>query len=1211
MTDPHDHTVSILPGEGPPAPIGGFAGADRFELRGILGEGGFGTVFRAFDRERDELVALKLMRRTSADSLYRFKREFRVAAGLSHPNVIPLYALFTASEQWFFTMPLIAGQPLLEWINGSIPRLRASMGQLVAALGALHAAGITHRDVKPSNVLVDDAGRVVLLDLGLARSMADGDSTIAAGTPRYMSPEQCAGGEIGPACDVYALGVILFEAIAAQPPFDGTSHAVIRAKLERDPPSLATVAQDAPPDLIALTQALLARDPAARPPLAEIADRLGAQIPIPAAPEPTFVGRRAESTRIRAAIAAAAAGRPTVVLVDGPSGIGKSALMAASLREARAEPDALVFVGRCHPNESVPYKALDALMDHIARRLERMPVARVARLLPTDPAALTALFPVLGAVPSMKVAPAATDAATPASRQRRAAEALREMLARMAAQGPVVLALDDLQWGDADSADLLRRVLRPPAAPGICLLATTRDGPADQPVIGALAEIAAGGGLALERLTLGPLPPQDGAALAQAVLAPSARPSVEGIVRRAGGSPFFIVALASLGASGEIGDVGTLVERHLQTLGADARAALEAVVIAGQPLDAALIGQACEVAGVQASLDQLVSRRLLGQIGVADARTYIAWHAKIADVIAAGLDPARRRALHLALARALEATGGADPEHVARHFDAGGHPERAARYVVAAARRAMDVLAYERAADLWRRALALAADADRAPLLEALADALAATGRAIEAAETYLEVVPLLDDDARAHALRCEAGSLLLLGGQTDRGRTVLAAGLQRFGRILGGSTGALLWRISASRLGVRLGRLRDAQPTIADRERLDALWAAGAGISISDPLAGMALLSVHRRLAMRVLEPVHRARAVAIRAIDLSLTQGARAQAQCHALLADARVLAAELDDPELTALVPAAEGLVAAMGFQFEEAARLLPLARQVAYDVGRLGSYGADVAALMYTSVLFEMGDVAALRDDAPPLIEEMERRGHLICWTLARMHLSVALLYGDGDVDGFEAIVEGTKARWAEADVGTMQQWWMSIADATVLLHQGRATEAWQALHFGRTASLARRLFSTRFLYISETHMQGRIALASAAEDAAARRPMLRATAGFARRLLQEAHPWPRALGMALEAGAASIRGERAAAIALLAEADPLFDAARLKLLRATAHLARARLLGEPEGAHFRERAEAWFAANDVRGAELALRSLLPGRWGRPVGERVDG
>jgi serine/threonine protein kinase len=270
-------------------------GSDRFVVTRRLGSGGMGVVYEALDRERDRRVALKTLRDLDADGIYYLKREFRALAGVAHPNLVQLHELHSVGERWFFTMELVLGVDFLSWVRADAPpellpsgvifhrpaldRLRPALRQLCEGIATLHAAGKLHRDVKPSNALVTEQGRVVLLDFGLATDLTRGGlyqsvEPRLAGTPAYLAPELAAQRPAGPASDWYSVGAMLYEALAGVPPFAGNLLEVLLDKQAKDPPPPSTLAPGVPADLEALCLALLERAPERPPPPAELLDRL-------------------------------------------------------------------------------------------------------------------------------------------------------------------------------------------------------------------------------------------------------------------------------------------------------------------------------------------------------------------------------------------------------------------------------------------------------------------------------------------------------------------------------------------------------------------------------------------------------------------------------------------------------------------------------------------------------------------------------------------------------------------------------------------------------------------------------------------------------------------------------------------------------------------------------------------------------------------------
>ena len=233
----------------------------RFELLEELGRGGMGVVYEAYDRESRAVVALKTLVSMDAEDVFRLKHEFRMLANLEHENFVRLEELSSVGGHLFFTMERVRGDSFLRYVRPQAEgaaggfdeaRLRSALAQLVEALGALHAAGRIHRDVKPSNVLVTTQGRLVLLDFGLtsafgraaerlgrSRFTAPGQAGESGygsssdgiwGTPAYMAPEQLDGVALSPATDWYAVGVMLYTALTGELPFQGDLLDMIHAK---------------------------------------------------------------------------------------------------------------------------------------------------------------------------------------------------------------------------------------------------------------------------------------------------------------------------------------------------------------------------------------------------------------------------------------------------------------------------------------------------------------------------------------------------------------------------------------------------------------------------------------------------------------------------------------------------------------------------------------------------------------------------------------------------------------------------------------------------------------------------------------------------------------------------------------------------------------------------------------------------------------------
>ena len=254
--------------------------AGRYRLIELIGSGGMGTVYKAHDAELDEMVALKTLRRelvSAPGALERFKREVKLARKVTHRSIARVFDVGEtdgANGEKFLTMEYVKGRSLGRVLGERGPLSPSEAvqigGAIAEGLAAAHAAGVVHRDLKPDNVLIEDGGRVVLTDFGVARAIEATDvrSTAAGGivgTPAYMAPEQVEAGTVDGRTDVYALGIVLFEMLSGVLPFAGeTPFAIAAARLIRAPIDLGTLRPDLPTPLLDVVRRALARTPSSR-----------------------------------------------------------------------------------------------------------------------------------------------------------------------------------------------------------------------------------------------------------------------------------------------------------------------------------------------------------------------------------------------------------------------------------------------------------------------------------------------------------------------------------------------------------------------------------------------------------------------------------------------------------------------------------------------------------------------------------------------------------------------------------------------------------------------------------------------------------------------------------------------------------------------------------------------------------------------------------
>ncbi|GAA4899428.1 hypothetical protein GCM10025789_17060 [Tessaracoccus lubricantis] len=254
--------------------------SERYRLIGHVASGGMGQVWEAFDDVLERRLALKIMHphtQEELDLVERFRDEARFAAQLTHPNIVTVHDYIEYEGLSCLVMEFVDGPTLSRLLNEgplSADDTRAILYDLANALAVAHEAGIIHRDIKPANVLVPDTGAKIT-DFGIARSLDRDSRTMTGqvmGTAHYLSPEQALGQQVGPASDIYGLGVLAHEMLTGKKPFDRTSPVATALAHVQDPPP--PLPEGTPADLDSLINACLAKEPEDRPTAALIAKLL-------------------------------------------------------------------------------------------------------------------------------------------------------------------------------------------------------------------------------------------------------------------------------------------------------------------------------------------------------------------------------------------------------------------------------------------------------------------------------------------------------------------------------------------------------------------------------------------------------------------------------------------------------------------------------------------------------------------------------------------------------------------------------------------------------------------------------------------------------------------------------------------------------------------------------------------------------------------------
>ncbi len=1220
------------------SPGDSFQGTGRFLIRRRLGSGGMGAVYEAYDVERHETVALKTLRWQDPAAIYRLKKEFRVLGDLAHANLASFYELVAEGDDWFYTMELVDGIDFLAYVRperparpderGSpslpprppdVPRLRAALGQLVEGVAVLHRAGIVPRDLKPSNVLVTPAGRVVILDFGLADIIAPAGPLQTReeglwGTAEYMSPEQVEGRR-SPASDWYAVGVILYEALTGQLPFRGNSLKVLADKSRQDPPKASELLLGLPTDLVELCHALMARDPVARPQDGEIVRRagvsgpptssVGARQPV----RPTFlIGREAELGHLREAFRTAGSGHAVAFYVHGASGIGKTTLIQRFVEGLEREASALVLSGRCYERESVPYKALDGVIDSLSRYLKTLSGPQVRALLPEGVSALTRLFPVLLRIEAVGDARVRErEPADPLELRRRGFACLRELLTRLAARQPVVVFIDDLQWADPDSVVLLEDLLRPPGAPPVLMIGSFRSEDLDSH--GFLRALLSNADTPFCRTCqIGPLTSTETLRLAEELLASQTGEEAAHaatVVREAAGSPFLVEQLVryvldSAEGAGATGvGLAEMLEARIRGLPDGARPLLAALAVAGRPVDARIAYAAAGLEGDRRPLLEGLLKAHFVRSSSMPSRLEL-YHDRMRDTLVAALTPQAAAAIHLRLAQCSEQLGLEDPEALFEDYLAAGVSDRAAVYAARAADKAFTALAFDRAALLYQRALELTAagPADVTTLQARLGDALASAGRCPAAAAAYLAAVRT-GGPGDALEYRRRAAEQLLISGHLREGLAVMRDALQSVGLKLPSTRGRQLvslvyWRAALGMRGLGFRERPASEVPGRTLTYIDACWAVGQGLTFLDPMRAAGFSARHLFLALRSGEPFRIARGLALQAGFTALRGGQSGPRA--ALISAARELAERIHSTHALALCELMSTVVDFYDGRWESARAFAERAEQMFLELG--GVPWELVAAQQFQAqASYFLGDVPELARRSRLFLDRARERGNLFATLFFRLGLSNLRWLAEDDVSGAEQAVEEAVREGPQEEFAAFPYWTM-VARSHIQLYLGRPDRAWAVVAKQWPLVASSGTPRVRGVRITIQDLRARCALAVAASTADRARFVAIAERAV-RRLVRERLPWSDALALLLRASVSAASGDTPDVLEGLQRAAAAFEAAKMALHAQVAQRRLGEALGGDEGRSLVATADEWMRGQGIRDTTRFTAVFAPG------------
>lgn len=808
--------------------------------------------------------------------------------------------------------------------------------------------------------------------------------------------------------------------------------------------------------------------------------------------------------------------------------------------------------------------------------------------------------------------------AEPLEVRRRAASALRQLFTRLARMIPTVLFADDLQWGDADSAILLNELLNAPDAPPLLFIGSYRtEDVFSSPCLRALFKDSTESDHIASRrqITVPPLHPDDGRRLATALLGfEDSGPALhaEDVSREAGGHPFFLIELArqlarDLPHGGEttrapsvtwesvlIGRIGLLPQ--------PARELLNVIAVAGHPLAMEEAHQAIGSAPDPRIAALLKSERLIRATGSRLADSVEVYHDRIRETLTAQMPARQRQECHARLAATLEVTRRTDPEILCVHFEAAGNSEKASRYGLLAAERAGEMLAFDRAVQLYRFVLGAGRfdPAEERALRRKLADALANAGRGAESAEQYLAVASQLAGIETVE-LKRRAADQLLRCGHYQEGRKVLAEALAAVGLRLPKSPRHAMRMILVDMLRLRLTgrRLREREEKEIPQEefvRADTCMSAGLTLSMIEGFLGCAFYPKFEVLARRLGSSGRTAMALSLEASYRTVLAG-RQTAESVRLFKMAEELAARHKGPYWIGFVKAMQGEAESFLGQWRRALPICEEAEAMLRQNCTGVFFETGIIGLDIITSLFFLGQVRELSRRVPEMINEADQREDLFAAVAPRTYFGNTIWLAGDRIEHARREAERALAGWP-LEPFLFQHILDLIGSASIDLYAGDGPGAWD--RFARAWPGLKYSGNLRqpFVRILILHLRARAALGSLGRGLNDRLLICSAERDAAK-ILRKPRAWSQPLARLVRAGIATARGEKMQAIQHLQTALRELDAWEMALYSAAAKRRLGELIGGQCGRELIDAGTAFMTDQGIIRPDRMTQMLVPG------------
>jgi hypothetical protein len=872
--------------------------------------------------------------------------------------------------------------------------------------------------------------------------------------------------------------------------------------------------------------------------------------------------------------------------------------------------------GNCHLNETVPFKALDEVMVALSRYLRGLSAREIEAVLPRDIGYAARIFPVLLQVGPIARLMAEEPVADSVEFRRRAFQSIIALLGRLVRPRiPVVISVDDLQWGDLDSVALLKELLQTPSPPPLLLISSYRledMGSSDvlQILHGQLRD--ASPAFRIVDIELGELSEDEAIDLTRHALRTCNEAERRRVAAESAGDPFLIDQyarhLASAGESGAI-DLRGLVAGRVAGLTSAARDLLSLVAAAGHPVAVSVLKSVTAVSNYLTTLELLCAEGFLRVSVRQGQREVSCFHDKIREYVVASLSEQEQTVIHQRLADVLALSPQVDLAVLTLHLAGAGRYSQASERAIEAGEKASGVLAFDRAAEFYQMALAYGdGKSGRPELHKKLANAFAASGRGTQAAAEFVSAAKQTTDDYESvNCLRVAADQYLRVG-HIKEAFGILRSLAESVGiRLIEGRWQAVVLyafrRLLLRMRGLKFRERPEREVSKRELMQLDICWSLVNGFAMVEPIFGAAFHARHLMLALRCGEIRRIGQSLALE-VGYAALGGERRIKYAQEVSRTCTAIGLRIHSPQIVGLSALNTAFCSQMTERWGHAVEQARKAESILRDECTSVHWELTTVRIILFTNLFLQGEIRELTQRFGEAMRDAVARGDVYAATsLPLMTNTVGIALAADQPDTAKNEIETALRQWQKmtGHKFDMPHLFATLLSANVALYMGNAKAAWQELdqqwrEIRELLFLLRSSFFDTFLWFE----RGKCAVAAAAESEGKERIRLLGEARSAeRKVSKRRSPWGAGMAYELRAALAHAEGDSAGCLDLLAQSQTAFDEADVKMTTWAISWVRGKLVGGEAGQKMVSAAELLMKQQGIRRPDRIVEIVVPG------------